>query len=75
MMKKLLKLDDYVPEDPRQALLKYDAVARANPMFIDQAYTETQPEPQFDEAGLAVHVEMEKLRKAKERNEGFKPNH
>ena len=79
MMKKLLKLDGgensakFVPEDPRQALLKYDAAAKANPIFIDQAYAETQPEPIFDEAGLADYVEMEKLRKAQDKDNNFQP--
>ena len=72
MMKKLLKLDNYVPEDPREALLKYDAAARANPQFINQAYAETQPEQQLDEAGLAEYVKMEQLRKAQPQT--FKPN-
>lgn len=71
MMKKLLKLENFVPEDPRQALLKYDAAAKANPMFIAHAYAETQPEPIFDEAGLAEYVQMEQLRKAQDTS--FKP--
>jgi WD40 repeat protein len=67
VMKKLLKLDNYVAEDPRQALLKYDAEAKANPQYISQAYTETQPEPQFDEEGLKEYLEMEELRKKQQK--------
>jgi hypothetical protein len=63
-LKKLLKLDEYVPEDPRQALLKYDAAAKADPKFISHAYQATQPEQVFaSEQELAEHMELDKLRK------------
>ncbi len=63
-LKKLLKLDEYVPEDPRQALLKYDAAAKADPKFISHAYQTTQPDQVFaSEKELSEYAELDKLRK------------
>lgn len=63
LLKTVLKLGEYVPEDPRQALLKYDAAAKADPKFIAHAYAETQPEPIFDADALEEYEELERLRK------------
>ena len=35
--------DRYLDKDARAELLKYDAQAKANPIWVDQAYAKTQP--------------------------------
>ena len=35
---------DLRSEDPREALLKMDSIARADPMFLGHAYATTQPQ-------------------------------
>lgn len=51
--------------------MKYDAKAKANPMFIAHAYAETQPDPIFDEEGLKQMAQQEAQLKAEKK---FKPN-
>lgn len=36
--------NDLRSEDPREALLKMDSVAKADPMFLGSAYANTQPQ-------------------------------
>lgn len=37
------KINDFDEDDPRKKLLKYDEIARADPMFTGAAYMHTQP--------------------------------
>lgn len=53
-------------EDPREALLKYDEKAKADPLFLGPAYQATQPKPQF--APMTFEEEQEEFRK-KQRKE------
>ncbi|KAJ2006060.1 hypothetical protein GGI02_000038 [Coemansia sp. RSA 2322] len=54
IMKSIIK-DTMRDEDPREALLKYAAVAESDPMFVAPAYRATQDKPIFDkEAGDSV---------------------
>lgn len=39
-----MQLDKAKFEDPREALLKLDAAARADPMYLGKAYEKTQPQ-------------------------------
>ncbi|KAJ2048441.1 hypothetical protein IW146_006393 [Coemansia sp. RSA 922] len=47
IMKSIIK-DTMRDEDPREALLKYAAVAESDPMFVAPAYKSTQDKPVFD---------------------------
>ncbi|KAJ2862367.1 hypothetical protein GGH94_004305 [Coemansia aciculifera] len=47
IMKSIIK-DTMRDEDPREALLKYAAVAESDPMFVAPAYKKTQDKPIFD---------------------------
>ncbi|KAJ2487679.1 hypothetical protein IWW37_005135 [Coemansia sp. RSA 2050] len=47
IMKSIIK-DTMRDEDPREALLKYAAVAESDPMFVAPAYKGTQDKPIFD---------------------------
>ena len=38
------KKNDLRSEDPREALLKMDSIAKADPMFLGHAYATTQPQ-------------------------------
>lgn len=38
----------FVDQDPREALLRYSAKAKADPVFLGKAYAETQPVPIYD---------------------------
>lgn len=53
-------------EDPREALLKYDEKAKADPLFLGPAYQATQPTPQL--AAMTFEEEQEEFRK-KQRKE------
>jgi hypothetical protein len=48
-------------EDPREALLKVDAVAKADPMYLGSAYRQTQPQTKFHER--TFEEEQEHLKK------------
>lgn len=48
-------------EDPREALLKVDAEARANPMFLGKAYESSQPKPVLYE--MTFEQEQDEFRK------------
>lgn len=53
-------------EDPREALLKMDAVAKADPIFLGKAYGATQPSPQlhsltFEEEQVDFKKKMKKI--------------
>lgn len=71
LLKKLLKLNEYVPEDPRTALLKYDAVAKSDPRYF-AAYQETQPEPEYDYQGLEEELARKEL-EAKRQQQNAQP--
>ncbi|KAJ2767522.1 hypothetical protein IWQ57_003918 [Coemansia nantahalensis] len=58
-MKSLIK-DTIRDEDPREALLKYAAVAAADPKFIAPSYAKTQAEPVFDDSGTSEVPEMKR---------------
>eukprot|EP01091_Cochliopodium_minus_P016249 TRINITY_DN602_c1_g2_i2.p1 TRINITY_DN602_c1_g2~~TRINITY_DN602_c1_g2_i2.p1 ORF type:complete len:657 (-),score=222.94 TRINITY_DN602_c1_g2_i2:40-2010(-) len=47
LMKDLLKKTDR-DIDPREAILKYAEIAEKNPIFVNHAYQETQPQTIFD---------------------------
>ncbi|KAJ1949792.1 hypothetical protein FBU59_000988 [Linderina macrospora] len=59
IMKSLIK-DTLRDEDPREALLRYAAVAEADPKFIAPAYKGTQDKPVFDESGMADEPAMKR---------------
>ncbi|KAI8320167.1 WD40 repeat-like protein [Martensiomyces pterosporus] len=59
IMKSLIK-DTLRDEDPREALLKYAAVAEEDPMFVAPAYRGTQDKPVFDDTGMADEPEMKR---------------
>ncbi|KAJ2758974.1 hypothetical protein IWQ56_005862 [Coemansia nantahalensis] len=59
IMKSLIK-DTIRDEDPREALLKYAAVAAADPKFIAPSYAKTQAEPVFDDSGTSEVPEMKR---------------
>ncbi|XP_024530300.1 WD repeat-containing protein 70 [Selaginella moellendorffii] len=40
--------ENWMEEDPREAILKYAELAAKDPKFIAPAYAQTQPEPVFD---------------------------
>ena len=48
-------------EDPREALLKFDEKAKADPLFLGPAYQATQPKPQL--ASMTFEEEQEEFRK------------
>ena len=48
-------------EDPREALLKFDEKAKADPLFLGPAYEATQPKPMF--TTMTFEEEQEEFRK------------
>jgi hypothetical protein len=48
-------------EDPREALLKMDAEAKADPKYLGPAYSKTQPKPAFME--MTLEQEQEEFKK------------
>lgn len=42
------KMNTMRDQDPREALLRYSAKAKADPVFLGKAYAETQPVPIYD---------------------------
>ncbi|KAJ2824805.1 hypothetical protein IWW50_003154 [Coemansia erecta] len=59
IMKSIIK-DTIRDEDPREALLRYAAVAEEDPKFISPLYKKTQDKPIFDESGMADEPEMKR---------------
>ncbi|KAJ2782733.1 hypothetical protein H4R18_002107 [Coemansia javaensis] len=59
IMKSLIK-DTIRDEDPREALLRYAAVAESDPKFIAPSYAKTQAEPVFDDSAAADVPEMKR---------------
>ncbi|KAJ1728269.1 hypothetical protein LPJ61_004123 [Coemansia biformis] len=59
IMKSLIK-DTIRDEDPREALLKYAAVAESDPKFIAPSYKKTQAKPVFDDTGASDVPEMKR---------------
>ncbi|KAJ2444933.1 hypothetical protein GGF42_006153, partial [Coemansia sp. RSA 2424] len=59
IMKSLMK-DTMRDEDPREALLKYAAMAEADPMFVAPAYKGTQDKPIFDNEAADQVPEMKR---------------
>jgi len=53
MMKTIIAKKPRRTEDPREALLRYDAKAKENPEFFGAAYAKTQPKSILDYAGQA----------------------
>ena len=52
-------------EDPREALLKLDTAARADPMFLGNAYSSTQPTTQLMD--MTLESEQEEFKKKQRR--------
>ena len=52
-------------EDPREALLKLDTLARSDPMFLGPAYGTTQPKTKL--ADLTFEQEQEEFKKKQKR--------
>ena len=52
-------------EDPREALLKLDSLARSDPMFLGEAYGKTQPKTKLAE--LTFEQEQEEFKKKQKR--------
>lgn len=48
-------------EDPREALLRVDAVAKADPLFTGNAYKDTQPKPLL--TSMTFEEEQEEFKK------------
>ncbi|KAJ2746440.1 hypothetical protein GGI20_001358 [Coemansia sp. BCRC 34301] len=59
IMKSIIK-DTMRDEDPREALLRYAAVAEADPMFVTPAYKGTQDKPIFDDQAADEIPEMKR---------------
>jgi WD40 repeat protein len=60
-------LDNLRTQDPREALLKYDAQAKADPMFLGPAYETSQPKTQLSK--LTFEQEQEEFRKKQKHGE------
>ena len=65
IMKTVIK-DTRRDEDPREALLKYAAIAEQDPIFVAPAYRMTQPKTIFDEELLRREAEVAEKRHAEE---------
>ncbi|KAJ2800404.1 hypothetical protein H4R20_004076 [Coemansia guatemalensis] len=59
IMKSIMK-DTVRDDDPREALLRYAAVAESDPVFISPSYKDTQDKPLFDDTGMADEPEMKR---------------
>ncbi|PIA16080.1 WD40 repeat-like protein [Coemansia reversa NRRL 1564] len=59
IMKSIMK-DTVRDDDPREALLRYAAVAESDPMFISPSYKDTQDKPLFDDTGMSEEPEMKR---------------
>lgn len=59
--------DDSRAEDPREALLKFDAVAKADPMFLGPAYQASQPATQFHT--MTFEQEQEEFKKKQKKSD------
>lgn len=56
-----MKKDNSRSEDPREALLKLDALTKEDPMFLGRSYSTTQPKTQLSE--LTFEQEQEEFKK------------
>lgn len=65
VMKSGMKRDNSREEDPREALLKMDSVAKSDPIFLGRAYNATQPSTKMH--AQTFEEEQDEFRKRQKR--------